>query len=142
MAGEITPSADTIPYSVQEHHRGKQRRRGLSRGRSESYLLCGRQCNARSINNLKSGNSLASAQICKSRLPTSWLRDKCLNLRAAHSSSIREAQFFEACRTLTVREIGALPDLDNIAVRIADVATNLAILGDRLGEELGSATFP
>src|ERR1700733_4685253 len=45
-------------------------------------------------------------------------------------------------RTLTVLEGGALSDLDNIAVRIADVAANLAVLGDRRGDELGSSTFP
>src|SRR5271154_4169084 len=45
-------------------------------------------------------------------------------------------------RALTVREIGALSDLDDITVRIADVAANLAILGDRRGDELSSATFP
>ena len=31
--------------------------------------------------------------------------------------------------SLTVLEVGALSDLDNITVRIADVAANLAILG-------------
>jgi hypothetical protein len=41
-----------------------------------------------------------------------------------------------------VREIGALSDLDNITVRIADVAANLAVLGNRFREELGSSTFP
>jgi len=47
-----------------------------------------------------------------------------------------------ATRALAVSEIGALPDLDDIAVRIADVAAYLAILGDRLRDELGSPTFP
>jgi hypothetical protein len=45
-------------------------------------------------------------------------------------------------RPLTVREIGALSDLDNITVRIADVATNLAVFGNRFREELGTSTFP
>src|SRR5580698_2874507 len=45
-------------------------------------------------------------------------------------------------RALTVLELGALADLDNIAVRIADVAANLAVLGYRLRNELGSSTFP
>ena len=45
-------------------------------------------------------------------------------------------------QALTVGEIGALSDLDNVTVRIADVAANLAVLGDRLGDELGSSTFP
>src|ERR1700733_6623926 len=45
-------------------------------------------------------------------------------------------------QTLTVFEIGALSDLDNVAVRIADVAANLAVFGYWLAEELGSATFP
>src|SRR3974390_3790543 len=43
---------------------------------------------------------------------------------------------------LTVLEVGALSDLDNISVRIADVAARLAVLGDRLRDELRSSTFP
>src|ERR1700735_2166282 len=46
------------------------------------------------------------------------------------------------CAVLTVRDGSALSDLDNIAVRIADVAADLAVLGDRLRDELRSATFP
>jgi hypothetical protein len=34
-------------------------------------------------------------------------------------------------RALTVLEIGALSDLDNVTVRIADVTANLAVLGNR-----------
>src|SRR6476660_5907204 len=45
-------------------------------------------------------------------------------------------------RALTVGELGALPDLDNVSVRIADVAARLAVLGDRLRDELGSSAFP
>src|SRR5271154_2374218 len=45
-------------------------------------------------------------------------------------------------RASTVLEGGALSDLDNITVRIADVAARLAVLGDRLGDEVGSSTFP
>ena len=45
-------------------------------------------------------------------------------------------------RALTVLEGGTLSDLDNITVRIADVAANLAVLGHWLGDELGSSTFP
>src|ERR1700688_3319109 len=45
-------------------------------------------------------------------------------------------------RALTVLELGALSDLDNITVRIADVAANLAVLGNRFRDELGSSTFP
>src|SRR5580698_4661909 len=43
---------------------------------------------------------------------------------------------------LTVLEAGALSDLDNIAVRIADVAQRLAVLVPRLRNELGPSTFP
>src|SRR5580704_6633427 len=42
----------------------------------------------------------------------------------------------------TVCEISALSDLDNVTVRIADVAANLTVLGYRLRDELGSSTFP
>src|ERR1700720_2445872 len=45
-------------------------------------------------------------------------------------------------QALTILEGGALSDLDNITVRIADVAANLAVLGNRLREKLGSPTFP
>jgi hypothetical protein len=45
-------------------------------------------------------------------------------------------------RALTVRDVGALSDLDNIAVRIADIAAYLAILGYWFRDELGSSTFP
>src|SRR5277367_3008197 len=41
--------------------------------------------------------------------------------------------------SLTVPEGGALSDLDNVTVRIAYVAANLAVLGYGLGDELGSS---
>jgi transposase-like protein len=41
-----------------------------------------------------------------------------------------------------VREVGALSDLNNISVRIADVAARLAVLRDRLRDELRSSTLP
>jgi len=43
---------------------------------------------------------------------------------------------------LTVCQVGALSDFDDIAVRIADVAAGLAVLGDGLRDELRSSTFP
>ena len=43
---------------------------------------------------------------------------------------------------LTVGEVGALSDFDNITVRIANVAANLAVLGDRFRDEFGSSTLP
>src|ERR1700733_6528386 len=45
-------------------------------------------------------------------------------------------------RALTVLEGRALPDLDNVAVGIADVAASLAVLGDRLRDELCTAALP
>src|SRR6202162_3540924 len=45
-------------------------------------------------------------------------------------------------RASPVLKVGALSDLDNVSVRIADVAANLAVLGNRFREELGSSTFP
>ncbi len=45
-------------------------------------------------------------------------------------------------RALTVDLVSALSDLDNIAVRIADVAANLAVLGYWFRDELRSSTFP
>jgi len=43
---------------------------------------------------------------------------------------------------LTVGEGSALSDFDDIAVRIADVAADLAVLGYWFGDELGSSTLP
>ena len=45
-------------------------------------------------------------------------------------------------RASTVRKISARSNLDNISVRIADVAARLAVLGDRLRDELRPSTFP
>src|SRR5580692_8337082 len=45
-------------------------------------------------------------------------------------------------RASPVLKVGALCDLDNVSVRIADVAANLAVLGDRFRDELRSSTFP
>ena len=49
---------------------------------------------------------------------------------------------FRSGRALTVGQIGALPDLDNVTIRIADVAADLAVLRDRPCNELRSSTFP
>src|SRR5690349_15501327 len=43
---------------------------------------------------------------------------------------------------LTVFELGALSDLDNVTVRITDVTANLAVLGYWLREEFGSSALP
>ena len=45
-------------------------------------------------------------------------------------------------RALTVGDVGALSDFDNITVRIADIAAYLAVLGYRFRDELRSSTFP
>ena len=45
-------------------------------------------------------------------------------------------------RALTVLEGRALSDFDNVAVGIADVAARLAVLGDRLRDELRTAALP
>src|SRR5690349_4255338 len=48
-----------------------------------------------------------------------------------------------AGRALTVSEFRlALSDLDNVTVRIADVAARLAVLVLRLRDELGTSTLP
>src|SRR5580698_5532708 len=44
--------------------------------------------------------------------------------------------------SLTVGEVGALSNLNNVAVRIADVAANLAVLGDWRRYEFGASAFP
>src|SRR5580704_12242971 len=56
------------------------------------------------------------------------------------SLSSCDTPFYAASRpgqALTVREVGALSDFDDVTVRIADVAAYLAVLGNRLGDELG-----
>ena len=45
-------------------------------------------------------------------------------------------------RALTVLEGGALSDLDDITVRIADVAARLAVLWYRFRDELSASTLP
>jgi hypothetical protein len=61
------------------------------------------------------------------------------------ADAIEESGFKSAShpdRALTVRKVRTLSDLDNITVRIADVAANLAVFGYRLRDELGSSTAP
>jgi hypothetical protein len=61
---------------------------------------------------------------------------------AAHAVAVVFRVGLVSSHTSTVREIGALTNLDDVAVRIADVAADLAVLGDRLRNELGSSTLP
>src|SRR5580692_603593 len=58
------------------------------------------------------------------------------------SSSSCDGRIYASSQALTVLQVSALSDLDNITVRIADVAARLAVLGDRLGDEVGSSTLP
>ena len=58
-----------------------------------------------------------------------------------HPSVLKSAS--HARRASAGREVGALSDLDNVPVRIGDVAENLALLFlRRPGNELGSSTVP
>ena len=56
--------------------------------------------------------------------------------------SLRSVKIATRISSLTVREICALSNLDNIAVRVADVAAYLTVLWNRLGDELRSSAFP
>ena len=69
----------------------------------------------------------------------SWLIGPLAESRTTRSGTMR--MLFPG-RASAVREVGALSDLDNISVRIADVAARLAVFGDRLRDELRSSTFP
>ena len=60
-------------------------------------------------------------------LLTAWSVD---NFRFGDKSSGTVRMLFWG-RALTVLEIGALSDLDDVTVRIADVAANLTVLGNR-----------
>jgi hypothetical protein len=56
------------------------------------------------------------------------------------SSEIKSAS--RPARALTVGEVGALSDFDDIAVRIADVTAYLAVFRYWFRDELRSSTFP
>ena len=59
-------------------------------------------------------------------------------MRQVESDEISVCRF----RASTVCKAGALSDLDNIPVGIADVAAGLAVFGDRLCDELRPSAFP
>ena len=67
---------------------------------------------------------------------------KCAGRRHGLQGSHCQPISIPSGEALTVFEVGALSDLDDVAVRIADVAANLAVLGYRLRDELGSSAFP
>ena len=48
----------------------------------------------------------------------------------------------QPCQALSVGEVGALSDFDNVAVGIADVAADFAVFGDRRSDKFGSSAFP
>ena len=83
----------------------------------------------------------------QSFLPSIWFSFRCqasayFKAKIGGSATTSRMGGILSAPALTIREIGALSDLDNITVRIADVAANLAVLGNRLRDELGSSTFP
>jgi hypothetical protein len=59
-----------------------------------------------------------------------------------HAGCVMAYSGSPAKRASAVREVGALSDLNDISVRIADVTARLAVFGDRLRDELRSSTFP
>src|SRR5580698_2804427 len=65
----------------------------------------------------------------------------CGHFPLSHNSPWTVRMLFRG-RASPVLKVGALCDLDNVSVRIADVAANLAVLGDRFRDELRSSTFP
>src|SRR6202050_3569521 len=86
-------------------------------------------------------DGLQVAVVSSDPIPESLARRHCTPERSTEHPQPLKSESHPG-RALTVREIGALPDLDNVTVRIADVAANLAVLGDWLCDELGSSTFP
>ena len=70
-------------------------------------------------------------------------RDK---LVAAKDCGEAERELFRRAapegRELSVSKVCALSDLDNISIRVADVAARLAVLWDRRRDELRSSTRP
>jgi hypothetical protein len=69
-----------------------------------------------------------------------WL-DGATSSRTRQWKKARLRRSFRAL-ALTVDLVGALADFDDVTVGIADVAANLAVLGDRCGDELGASTLP
>jgi hypothetical protein len=72
--------------------------------------------------------------------------ERCCIVRANRLALSGVPQAFNSAsrpgRASTVRLVGALSDLDDITVRIADVAADLAVLGDWRRDELRSSTLP
>jgi hypothetical protein len=64
----------------------------------------------------------------------------CVDTRGGREDRLKSAS--HPGRALTVRQVRALSDLDNITVRIAYVAANLAVFGYRFRDKLGSSTSP
>src|SRR5271169_558183 len=70
-------------------------------------------------------------------VPSIWYsfrcqRERLFKAKSGRSATTKRRVGILAAQALTVREIGALSNLDNVTVRIADVAADLAVLGDRL----------
>src|SRR5277367_4379865 len=113
-----------------------ERSHGNSTSRRGFYF----NCRIRYCRNCRSGSCWVSARLARSAT-TNPLDERIQGyqgigrIRGAESASYPR-------RALTVLQGGALSDLDNVTVRIADVAANLAVFGDRWREELGSSTFP
>jgi hypothetical protein len=89
----------------------------------------------------------SSTSLCRSRVARAQRRSMCTFLALPRSlltwpSSLEAKTSNVTLEASAVCEIGALSDLDNISVRIADVAARLAVLGDRLRDELRSPTLP
>ncbi len=70
------------------------------------------------------------------------LKPKRLSFAQPASKALGLGRIRHPGRASTVGEIGALSDFDDVAVRIADVAANLAVLWYRFRNELRSSTFP
>jgi len=72
-----------------------------------------------------------------------YLSERVLNSKKKSTAcSTGRHAFCNGATCSAVRKVGALSDLDNISVRIADVAARLAVLGDRLRDEFRSSSFP
>ncbi len=106
----------------------------------------GKRCNDTRCHTDLSGNRVTLAGARRIRGTNVSIKTKVLARHRSPGGSSEHPQAFESKshpgRALTVLESGALSDLDNITVRIADVAANFAIFGDRFRDELGSSIFP
>jgi len=103
------------------------------RPHSAGFVILGDSvsCNGRYSQERSSGSGRDQAQVPAQATP-----------RLERATRLFREFLAPSGRALAVGKIRALSDLDDVTIRIANVAANLAVFGDGLRDELGSPTFP